>query len=161
MKAPKIDRTVDGRTLVGSHDAAMKTITSTQDFVDHLAARNFDQLARAMAPDAVARFLLPRGAQETTGADAIAGRFKGWFGSASSFTVLSTNHQIVGGRSLIQWRFLVSREGRSIEVIEQIAFADAGPDGIYRLDLLCSGFLPGDELFQDALSCQVPERARL
>jgi hypothetical protein len=156
MEAPKIDRTVDGGTLVGIHDAAMKTITSTQAFVDHLAARNFDQLARTMAPDAVARFLLPRGAQETGGADAIARRFEGWFGSASGFTVLSTNHQMVGGRSLIEWRFRLSREGRSTEVIEQVAFADAGPDGIYRLDLLCSGFLPDDVAMVDALSCNVP-----
>jgi len=33
-------------------------------------------------------------------------------------------------------------------VIEQVAFVDSGPDGVYRLDLVCSGFLPDAELCQ-------------
>lgn len=120
----------------------METTASSQAFVDQLAARNFEQLARTLAPDAVARLLLPRGPQETAGADAIARRFEGWFAGASSFTVLSVLNERVGERSLLQWRFRLSRDGRSTEIIEQVAFADVGPAGIYRLDLLCSGFLP-------------------
>jgi hypothetical protein len=132
----------------------METTITSQDFVDQLAARNFEQLARVLAPDAVARFLLPRGAQETAGADAIAGRFEGWFGGATNFTVLSTGNQEVGGRSLLQWRFRLTRDGRSSEVIEQVAFVDAGPAGVYRVDLLCSGFLPDSD---PVLSCDVPK----
>jgi hypothetical protein len=131
----------------------METTTASQAFVDQLTARNFVELARTLAPDAVARFLLPRGPQETVGADAIAGRFEGWFGSATDFTVLSTANQEVGARSLVQWQFRLHREGRNPEVIEQVAFVDAGPEGVYRLDLLCSGFLPDAE---PALSCDVP-----
>jgi SnoaL-like domain len=134
----------------------MKTISSSQAFVDHLTSRDFEQLARTLAPDAVARFLLPRGPQETAGAEAIASRFQGWFGGASNFTVLSTNAQTVGRRSLVQWRFRLSRDGQSTEVIEQVAFLDAGPEGVYRVDLVCSGFMPDAE---PALSCDVPERA--
>jgi len=156
MGDPKIDRMVDVTRRRRSHDAAMETTTTSQAFVDHLVARNFEQLARALAPDAVARFLLPRGAQETVGADAIARRFEGWFGGASNFTVLSTGNQEVGGRSLVQWRFRLSRDGRSSEVIEQVAFVDAGPTGVYRLDLLCSGFLLDTD---SALACEVPIRA--
>jgi hypothetical protein len=133
----------------------MKTTNPSQAFVDQLAARNFEQLALVLAPDAVARFLLPRGAQETVGAEAIARRFEGWFGAAGDFTVLSTGTEQVGGRSLLRWRFHLSRDGRSSEVIEQVAFVDAGPEGVYRLDLLCSGFLPDTE---PALSCDVPAR---
>jgi hypothetical protein len=140
--ARKIDRTVDATRRFHLHDAVMETTTASQTFVDHLAARNFDLLARTLAPDAVARFLLPRGPQETAGADAIARRFEGWFGGAGSFKVLSTGNQPVGQRSLLQWRFRLSRDGRSTEVIEQVAFVDIGPAGIYRLDLVCSGFLP-------------------
>lgn len=139
----------------------METTTTTQAFVDQLVARNFDQLAHTLAPDAVARFLLPRGPQETAGADAIARRFEGWFGGASSFTVLSTNNQPIGGRSLAQWRFRLSRDGHSTEVIEQVAFLNAGPEGIYRLDLVCSGFLPDPDPMAGALSCEVPSRAGL
>jgi hypothetical protein len=90
--------------------------------------------------------LLPRGAQETVGADAIARRFEGWFGGAGSFTVLSTVHRPMGSRWLLQWRFRLSRDGQSNEVIEQVAFADVGPAGINRLDLLCSGFLPDPQV---------------
>jgi SnoaL-like protein len=136
----------------------METTTASQAFVDQLTARNFVELARVLAPDAVARFLLPRGPQETVGADAIAGRFEGWFGSAADFTVLSTRNQNVGGRSLLQWQFRLHREGRTPEVIEQVAFVDSGPDGVYRLDLLCSGFLPDSE---PLLSCDVPTRTGL
>jgi len=138
----------------------METTASSQTFLDHLAARRFEELASSLAPDAVARFLLPPGAQETIGADPIARRFEGWFGGASSFSVLSTGNQPVGGRSLLHWRFRLSRDGQSTEVIEQVAFADAGPAGIYRLDLLCSGFLPDPEIAAEAvLACEVPARA--
>jgi hypothetical protein len=134
----------------------MQTTVSTQTFVDCLVARNFEQLAGSLAPDAVARFLLPRGPQETSGSDAIARRFEGWFGAATGFTVLSTGNQQVGGRSQLHWRFRLCRDGRSTEVIEQVAFADVGPEGIYRLDLLCSGFLlDGEPATDEALSCQV------
>ena len=134
----------------------METATTSQAFIDHLKARNFEQLADTLAPDAVARFLLPRGAQETAGADAIAHRFEGWFGGATSFVVLSTGNEPVGGRSLLHWRFSLSRDGRSTEVIDQVAFVDVGPDGIHRLDLLCSGFLPAAEATAGAaLACSV------
>lgn len=136
----------------------METTSPSQAFVDQLTARNFVELARVLAPDAVARFLLPRGPQETVGADAIAGRFEGWFGSATDFTVLSTGNQTVGRRSLLRWQFRLHREGREPEVIEQVAFVDAGPDGVYRLDLLCSGFLPHADA---ALACDVPIRTGL
>jgi hypothetical protein len=151
----KIDQTVDASGRCRLHDSAMETTTASQAFVDQLTARNFVELARVLAPDAVARFLLPRGPQETVGAEAIAGRFEGWFGGASNFTVLSTGNEAVGARSLLRWRFNLSRDGRSSEVIEQLAFVDAGPQGVYRLDLLCSGFLADPE---PALSCDVPKR---
>jgi hypothetical protein len=78
------------------------------------------------------------------------------FGGASSFTVLSTVNERVGERSLLQWRFRSCRDGRSTEIIEQVAFADVGPAGIYRLHLLCSGFLPDAGPKADAaLRCTV------
>ena len=83
--------------------------------------------------------LLPRGARETVGADAITRRFEGWFGGAGSFTALAAMRQ--RRRWLLQWRFRLTRDGQSIEVIEQVAFADEGPAGIQRVDLLCWGFL--------------------
>jgi hypothetical protein len=120
----------------------METTIATRSFLDHLTARNFDEVAGTLAPDAVARFLLPRGPDQTAGAEAIARRLEGWFGAAESFTVLATSDEQVGRRRLMHWKFRVCRDGETVEVIEQVAFADVGPRGISRLDIVCSGFLP-------------------
>jgi hypothetical protein len=113
----------------------------TQTFIDKLSARDFDGLTGTLAPDAVARFLLPRGPEEITGAPAIARRLAGWFAAADEFTVVSTADEPIGRRRHLRWTFRLRREAGKVEVIEQAAFADAGPDGIYRLDVVCSGFL--------------------
>jgi TusA-related sulfurtransferase len=42
----------------------------------------------------------------------------------------------------LSWRLRVVRESGSAELVEQHALVDLGPDGIERLDLLCSGFQP-------------------
>jgi ketosteroid isomerase-like protein len=120
----------------------MQNIQPTQAFIDKLSTRDFDGLAATLAPDAVARFLLPRGPEEITGAPAIARRLAGWFGAADDFIVLSTADEAIGRRRHLRWTFSLCREAEKVEVIEQAAFADAGPDGIYRLDVVCSGFLP-------------------
>lgn len=119
----------------------MKDATPARAFVDKLSARDFEGLAETLAPDAVARLLLPRGADEAVGRAAIARRFEGWFGSATGFEVLTASDEPVGSRRLLHWRFDLSRDGSTAETIEQVAFADVGPAGIHRLDLLCSGFL--------------------
>lgn len=120
----------------------MKTATSAEAFVEQLTARNFEQLAGTLAPDAVARFLLPRGPEEIVGGPAIARRIEGWFGGAEPFTVVSLANERIGHRRALRWRFQLSRNGTATEVIEQVAFMDEGPAGVTRLDLLCSGFLP-------------------
>jgi hypothetical protein len=39
----------------------------------------------------------------------------------------------------------MSRNGQAPEVIEQVAFVDVDADGIAKIDLLCSGFLPDEQ----------------
>jgi hypothetical protein len=85
--------------------------------------------------------LLPRGPEVRSGREEIARRFEGWFALASDFEVLDSNREQVGPRNRLNWRFRMSRDGQSCEVIEQVAFVDVGPDGISGIDLLCSGFL--------------------
>src|SRR3989475_7645395 len=113
---------------------------TSQKFVELLASRDFERMTAAMASDAHARFLLPHGLEEYSGRDAIVGRIKSWFGSASVFDLTSSSEEPVGRRQRLNWRFSVVRDGRSREVIEQLAYLDLGPDGIQRIDLLCSGF---------------------
>ncbi len=110
-----------------------------EEFVTLLAARNFDRLAATLADDAQGRLLLPYGLEEPNGRDAIVGHFKRWFGSASRFELASSSEETVGPRHRVTWRFNVEREGRR-EVIEQLVYVEVGPQGIRKIDLLCSGF---------------------
>ena len=120
--------------------AAMAERTTSQKFLELLAARDFERLAATLASDAHARLLLPHGLEEHTGRDAIVGRIESWFGSASVFELTSSSEAEVGRRQRLTWRFSVVRDGRTPEVVEQVVFLDTGSQGIERIDLLCSGF---------------------
>ena len=114
--------------------------TKSHKFLELLAARDFERLVASLASDAHARFLLPHGLEEYDSRDAIVARIRSWFGSASLFDLAASTEDQVGMRHRISWRFNVVRDG-SRQVIEQVVYLDLGPDGIERIDLLCSGFL--------------------
>jgi tRNA 2-thiouridine synthesizing protein A/cysteine desulfurase len=134
---------------------------ATQEFLDRLAARDFEHLAATLASDAQARFLLPGGYEEQVGADAIVRRFQSWFGPASQCDLVASNGEAVGPRDRLSWRFDVVRNGSSHEMVEQVAYFDVGPDGIEWIDLVCSGFqaaphvgLAADQIFDaGAMGC--------
>ena len=113
---------------------------TSHKFLELLAARDFERLVASLASDAHARFLLPHGLEEYDGRDAIVARIRSWFGSASVFDLAASTEDQVGMRHRISWRFNVVRDG-SRQVIEQLVYLDLGPQGIERIDLLCSGFL--------------------
>jgi hypothetical protein len=119
--------------------------TSTDVFLEALCERNFDRLEAALAPEAVARLLLPRGPDQVVGPREIRARIEKWFGAATAFRILRCEQEEIGPRQHARWRFQLVRDGASWEQIEQTAFIDCGPAGIERIDLLCSGFLPGGE----------------
>jgi hypothetical protein len=110
-------------------------------FLSALSSRDFERFAECLAPAAQARLFLPRGPEARSGRDEIAQRFEGWFARATEFEVLETCSERVGHRSRLNWRFRLSRDGQTREVIEQVAFVDVGPEGVTAIDLLCSGFL--------------------
>jgi TusA-related sulfurtransferase len=120
--------------------AAIAGRTTSHEFLELLAARDFERLAAILASDARARFLLPHGLEEYAGRDAIVRRIASWFGSASVFELTSSTEDEVGLRHRLSWRFSVVRDGGSREVIEQLVYLDLGPQGIQQIDLLCSGF---------------------
>ncbi len=123
----------------------------TTQFVERLAARDFEGLTATLAPDARARFLLPRGLEEPVGRDAIVDHIKTWFGGASKFELVSTSDDAIGARRMMTWRFDVVRSGGP-EVIEQLVFVDSGPEGINHIDLVCSGF----QAVPTASACDLP-----
>jgi TusA-related sulfurtransferase len=126
-----------------------KSIAS-QEFIERLAARDFEHLAATLASDAQGRFLLPGGYEEQAGADAIVRRFQSWFGPASQCDLVASSGESVGPRDRLSWRFDVVRNGSSHEVVEQVAYFDVGPDGIEWIDLVCSGFQAAPEAGQAA-----------
>lgn len=84
--------------------------------------------------------LLPPGPEVRSGREEVARRFESWFLRASSFEVLDFHRAQIGLRTRLGWRFRLSYDGQSHDVIEQVAFVSAGQDGISEIDLLCSGF---------------------
>ncbi len=109
-------------------------------FLSALSARDFGRFAECLAPEVQARMLLPRGPEVRSGREEVARRFEGWFSHTSDFEVLDSHRAQVGLRNRLSWRFRMSRDGQSREVIEQVAFITVGPEGISEIDLLCSGF---------------------
>jgi TusA-related sulfurtransferase len=129
------------RVPMAEADLALVAAGATSHkFLESLAARDFERLIASLASDAHARFLLPQGLEECEGRDAIIARIRSWFGSASVFDLAASTEDQVGMRHRISWRFNVVRDG-SRQVIEQVVYLDLGPQGIERIDLLCSGFL--------------------
>lgn len=118
----------------------MAETNAATEFLEGLAARNFDRLAASLTAGATARMLLPRGPEEHSGRESIVGRIEGWFGSASEFALQSASDEVVGARRRVGYRLSVVRDGQTRELIDQVAFLDVGPGGIERIDLLCSGF---------------------
>ena len=137
---------------------AMDKTNVEQQFLECLAARDFDRLTALFAADAQARLLLPRGLVEVSGRDEIGGRFRSWFGAASSFEIAMSSEQRMGRRHRLTWLIRAVRESGSEELVEQHALLDLGPDGIERLDLLCSGFHPDRA---DPVACAVVRDAPL
>jgi hypothetical protein len=119
---------------------------STPDaFLSALSTRDFGRFAECLAPEVQARMLLPRGPEVRSGREEVARRFEGWFSPASDFEVLDSHRERIGTRNRLSWRFRLSRDGQSREIIEQVAFVNTGPDGVHVIDLLCSGFMREEE----------------
>lgn len=118
----------------------MSESNATREFLEGLATRDFNRLAATFMVGATARMLLPRGAEEHSGRESIVRRFEDWFGSASTFDLLSSSQAAVGSRHRVSYRLSVLRDGRTQELVEQVALLDLTTAGIQRIDLLCSGF---------------------
>ena len=112
----------------------------TEQFLEALAARDFERLKATFTSDARARFLLPRGLEEYTDSDAIVRRIESWFGAASEFDLEASSGYAIGPLKQLTYRFSLVRDGSTREVVEQAVFLGGSATGIERIDLVCSGF---------------------
>ncbi len=137
-------------TTAPNHNAAttVPQFALAGSFLEGLAAQDFARLDGALTADARLRALLPGGLREWTGAETIADVFARWFGGTEEFELVEATVGEVGGRLHLHWRLRLRAErlGPGWFTVEQQAYADTADGGrIARLDLLCTGYRPGNE----------------
>ena len=131
-----------------SHEATSVAPDPAGSFIGGLAAQDFGELGGALADGACLRALLPSGLRQWAGAEAIADRFARWFGDYQGFRAHRGGTGEVGGRLHLHWRLRLraQRLGSGWFTVEQQVYADTDDSGrIARLDLLCTGYRPGNE----------------
>jgi TusA-related sulfurtransferase len=122
--------------------ASQATGNAAKRLVEAIAARDFEAIAGALAPDARFRYLIPSGPSQIAGAATVAAKFVQWFGDADGFTVQSVRVEPLADRISARYRFLL-RGQEGWELIEQQLYLDVDQDGrIAAIDLICSGFRP-------------------
>src|SRR5437588_2109670 len=75
--------------------------------ISAIADRDFKAIAATFAPDAKMRMLVPRGALEDIGSQAIADRFERWFGTYATVELESSEVQPIAHRVRAVWRLRV------------------------------------------------------
>jgi ketosteroid isomerase-like protein len=130
----------EARTTVTIAPAAVDV---AREFVDALAARDYERLERCFAPDVEFHAVVPGTGsfREQAGAAATAEQFRKWFDDAEPLEILDWSCDVVVDRVRTSYRF-AAREDGQWHVVEQQAYAAVSDSGIERLDLVCSGFRP-------------------
>jgi hypothetical protein len=124
-----------------------RTPTSVaEEFIDALAAQDFERLERSFAPDVHFHAVVPGTGSfhEQSGADATANQFRTWFGDAEPFELIGRWVEPVVDKLRLSYRF-AAFEDEQWHVVEQQAYAVVGASGIEKLDVACSGFRPVPE----------------
>ena len=111
-------------------------------FVRAVVDGDAPRLANTLAVDVQMRALLPPGTIEVLGADAVAGKFVGWFGSAEQLELIRADCEPVADRLHMSYRLRVKRPGDPWKVIEQHLLCAHKDGSITMLDLVCTGFRP-------------------
>jgi len=114
-------------------------------FIDALAARDFDGVVATLTDDVRFRALLPSRTLDLEGRQAVRATFGTWFGDTGRWELVEAVVGEIGGRLHLRWRVSVTKPGVGPGnlLVEQQIYADAGPDGQLRdVSLLCTGFRP-------------------
>ena len=119
-----------------------------EEFIDALAAEDFDRLQSCLAPNVDFHAVVPGSGsfRKRSGAEATAHQLRMWFGDAEPLELLGRWVEAVVDKLRLSDRFAVFEDGKC-HAVEQQAYAVVGERGIEKLDVACSGFRP------------IPERA--
>jgi hypothetical protein len=114
------------------------------EFVAALVDGDGPGLAGTLAEDVQMRALIPPGPIEVLGAEAVAGKFSVWFGSAEQVELVRSDSQAVADRLHVSYRLRVKRPGDQWKVVEQHLLCAHDGGRICAVDLVCTGFRPDD-----------------
>jgi hypothetical protein len=114
-----------------------------RSFLEGLADRDFERLSKCFHPHARARLLIPPGLMTPTNAVGIAGKFRQWFGDADVFELEESDITQMSDRLHISYRIRLREDGEWY-LCEQQTYCIVEEGVIEAIDLICSGFRPGE-----------------
>ena len=126
-------------TPVALRNSDGTALPAAAQLLDALSRRDFDALARALAPSVAFRALVPRGPFELAGSAAVAAQFEKWFGGPDAFEIVDASIGPVGVKTYLRWRVRLRATDGAARVAEQHVFA-TGSAVLESINLLCSGF---------------------
>ena len=104
-----------------------------------VACRDGGRLGATLTDTVRLRALLPGGAIESHGRDAVVARFAGWFADFDSVEMVSAEGEPVADRLLVHYR-LGLRQGPTRWTCTQTLICKTAGELLATVDLLCSGF---------------------
>jgi len=121
---------------------------AAERFLDAVSRRDFDELERGFAPNLWFRALLPRRILESNVASDAITAFRGWLEGANDFRVLAAEHRKSQGREFVSYRFLLRPDWAPEQwhIMEQSGYLREKEGRVSRLDVVCTGFYPVDEV---------------
>lgn len=105
-----------------------------------VAERDHYRLGMELTDDVRLRALLPSGATEVHGRDAMLGAFHEWFGDHRSVVLAESSGDEVGDRLLVHYRLLFEADAERTTLTQTWVCTVAADGRLARVDLLCSGF---------------------
>ena len=112
-------------------------------FLEAIVAHDWEGVAACFAPDARLVAVVPqqRPFREKAGREQAAGLIRDWFGDADVTELVSSEVEPLADRIRIAYR-IHEHEPDGWYLVEQVAYATVGEDGIADMNLACSGFRP-------------------
>ena len=114
---------------------ARSVIEIAERLVDAVARRDWDGIAACFTPEARLRMLTPGPLREDEGPEAIAARFRYWFGELEDFEVRESDVTVIADRVRIHYRAVGS--GKTTDHTGYLAVEDGR---VAWLVMTCTGF---------------------